>query len=546
MKAQTIFKNGKIYTVNKSQPWVEAVAIKDGKFLTIGSNEECDALVGSTTKVVDLNGRFVMPGIHDVHLHPDSVTDYVVNLEFSPELSWPEIQQTIETYAKENLHKKWVWGGTLPWITDNQLGDFEGVPSHKSILDELVPDRPVFFSDIGGHAALVNTRALEAAGIHSGTKDPEGGTIEKDEIGEPTGVLRELAANLVLEIIEPVDEITWTQALTNVIHRLNALGITSIKDAYGTDRTLKAYKHLDDRNDLSIRVAVAIAHPVDVLSTEKKEIQQQLIISREAFTTDRINPNYVKFILDGSAGGQTIVMIDPYEGTDFRGELRNPKDVLMQEIARLDKMGVGTMLHAVGDGAIRLAIDAIENARKKNGETSARHQIAHSVFINPEDRKRYAENSIIAEFSPYFWFPTPGRDIIQQDIGRERTNWAFSVKEIVESGAPVAAGSDWPVVEEPNPWVGIETMVTRQIPGAEGEAWNVEYAVSLDKAIEIFTLGGAYAMNQEHKTGSIKVGKAADMIVLSHNLFEIPKGGIHKTQVLLTLLDGQVIYDVES
>ncbi len=542
--ASVVYKNGKIYTVNESKPWAEAVAVKDGKFLQVGSDADMDTLAGSNTKVVDLGGKFVMPGVHDAHIHPDWVVDFRLNLTLSPDQSWPEIQQAIKTFAEERPDRKWIWGGGLPWLTDKQIGDFEGVRAHKSVLDELVPDRPVALWDVGGHAALVNSKALEIAGVTRFTKDPSGGAIIRDKNNDATGVMRVMAANLVMEHIEPVNFDEWTSHLEALFKEMNSLGVTSLKDACAHEMSLKAYRDLYQRNQMNMRIAAATRTPLDMVTKAAKGAQQTLLEQREKYACDRINPNYVKFLLDGSAGGQTLVMLEPYEGSeDYCGYHRNPLDQVTIEVERWHKEGVGVMIHAVGDGAIRGALDAIENALQKNGDTGARHQICHTTFIHPEDKPRFAENNIIAEFSPYLWFPSLATEMLEVDIGKERLALGFPVKDIIDTGAPVCQGTDCPVVESLSPWEGLESLITRKMPGGEGEAYVPDQSISLKSALKIFTLGGAYAMNQEDKTGSIEVGKFADFIVLDRNLFETPVEQIGQTQVLLTVLEGKTVHE---
>lgn len=542
--AQTVYKNGYVYTVNEALPQAEAFAVTDGKFLKIGSNTDMDDLIEDDTKVVNLEGKFVMPGIHDTHIHPDWVVDYQSNLKLGEGLSWPEIQKAIKIYAQNNLTSKWLWGGGLSWLYDHQIGDFEGVRAHKSVLDELVPDRPLFLWDVGGHAVLCNSRALEIAGITSETQSPSGGVIVKDENDEPTGVLRTMACGLVAECIESGDLDEWTQGFVTLFQELNSYGVTSLKDAYAHEKSLGVYKQLFDRNALNMRIAAAIAHPLDLVTQAGKDAQLSLLERRREFECDRVNPNFVKFILDGSAGGQTLKLLEPYEGSeDYCGVFRNPIDQVAKESARWHKKGVGSMIHAVGDGAIRGALDAIENGQKEGGDTGARHQICHTVFVNPDDKPRFAQNNIIAEFSPYFWFPSLATEMIQQDVGAERMGLVWPVKDIIDSGAPVCQGTDCPVVESLSPWLGLETIITRKAPGCECGALNPEQAISLETALKIFTLGGAYAMNQENKTGSIEPGKFADFIVLDRNFFEIPANRIGETQVVLTVLEGKTVHE---
>ena len=309
---------------------------------------------------------------------------------------------------------------------------------------------------------------------------------------------------------------------------------------------VQALKRLDDANALGMRVVTSIAHPVEFTTPAAKAAAEAAILERAQYDGRRVKARYVKCVLDGSAGGQTLVLTEPYIGTDYRGTLRNPADVVMSEVSRLQGLGIGSVLHAVGDGAVRLALDAVEKARADHGANGVRHVIAHTVFVNPADLDRFAELDVIAEFSPYFWAPNEGQDILHDELGELRMGWAFPVSEMLARGVPMAAGSDWPVVFDPNPFPAIEAMVTREVPGGSEENFVKSHAVPLADAVRIFTAGGAYALYQEDTTGTLAAGKWADFIVLDQNLFEVPIREVHKTAVELTVLAGNVVYAADT
>lgn len=540
--ADTVYIGGHIYTIDQTRPWAEAVAVKDGRFIAVGSDGEINQHVGETTQVVDLLGAFAMPGLQDAHIHTQMVAEFNHNLSIDPDGSWEETSSLIRNYATEHPERQWILGGNLPWLT-NIIGDNELVKAHRSVLDELAPDHAVALWDVGGHALLVNSRGLALAGINDDTADPVGGTIERDANGVATGVVRELATSLVLENATAMTVDEYAAALKKPMAKLASLGITSINEIWTFPKTLMALKQLDDAKELHMRVTATIAHPVEFVTEPAKEAARQLIENRKDYTSNRVKPRYVKFVLDGSAGGQTLALIDPYLGTDFRGDLRNPEDVVKSEVSRLHGEGIGSVLHAVGDRAVRIALEAIEAAIEEHGRGDVRHVIAHSVFVNPEDLERFAELGVVAEFSPYFWWPSEGQEILRDELGEERLAWGFPVKAIKESGAPMAAGSDWPVVFDPNPFNAIEAMVTREYPGGSEESFGKEHAITLAETLDIFTLGSAYALQQEETTGSIEVGKFADFIVLEDNLLEIPVHEIHNSRVKTTILEGEVIYE---
>jgi predicted amidohydrolase YtcJ len=538
--ADSVYLNGSVYRVNQEQPWAEAFALDDGKFVAVGSSEEIKQYIGEQTEVVDLEQRFVMPGLQDTHMHTSWAAWFRVNLSMDPEQSWEALTKEIQDYAAAHPDRYWVFGGSLPWLTDT-IGDGTGVAAHKTTLDKVLPDRPAVFFDIGGHAALANSLALELAGIDASTPDPVGGTIERDANGEPTGVLRELAGNMVTEVMDPVDQALYDQYMSEAMDKLHSYGITSITEVWADTPTATALQNLDNSGQLKMRVMLAMGSPLDFATDKMKKAQQGLIDNIDQYQGERLTTRYVKFVLDGSAGGQTMVMVDPYDGTDFRGHYRNERDDVIESVTDLHGKGIGSVIHAVGDGAIRTALDAVEHALKVHGDNGTRHSIAHTVFVNPEDMDRFAELGVNVEFSPYFWWPAEGLDVAERDIGN-RIEWGFPAKTIMDKGNNVSLGSDWPVVFDPNPFPGIEALVTREVPGGSEKSYAKQHAITLDRAIKAFTLGGSYVNYAEETTGSIDPGKFADFIVLDRNLKHIPIREVHQAQVLTTVINGEVIF----
>ena len=543
LAADIAYQHGKIYTLNPEQPWAEALAIRDGRLVFVGSTAASTEWLDTETEVVDLESKFVMPGIQDAHIHTQMAAEFLLNLNTDPHRPWPDIAQDIQQYAQDNPEKEWILGGNLPWLTDT-IGDSD-VLAHRSTLDELVPNHAIALWDIGGHAMLANSKALELVGIEDETPDPTGGTIERDESGRATGILRELATNLVTENATALTELQMAEGLEQSIANLSRLGITAFHETWTYPTTLRALKLLADEGRLHARVTVAIAHPVEFVTADAKRAANDMIDNRAEYESERLQIKYAKFVLDGSAGGQTLVLTEPYIGTDYRGELRNPEAEVMAEVSRLESLGIGSVLHGVGDGAIRLALNAIEKSRRENPGSGVRQILSHTVFVNPVDINRIKALDVIAEFSPYFWFPNEGADILLHELGQQRLNWAFPMRAIVDAGNHVAAGSDWPVIFDPNPFPAIETMITRQKPGGSELAFGKEHAITLAEALAMFTTGGAYAHHLETSTGSLEVGKLADFVVLDQDLFAIPVTSIHQTQVVKTVLEGEVIYQAQ-
>ncbi|WP_096086254.1 amidohydrolase [Agaribacterium haliotis] len=539
--ADSIYLNGKIYTVDTAQPWVEALAIKDGKFVELGSSEAVLKLKGESTEVVDLNGAFVMPGIIDEHIHPDMGADNYLNLFVSATDSWDEITQKIRSFREANPDKKWLYGGTLNWLADNNgLISGSDKPSNKSVLDEIVADRPIALWDQGAHAMLLNSMALKELGIVKGAVPPPGGIFVTDESGEPTGVIRETAATMVLNALDNYPDELWTEkGMKAFLNEMLSYGVTGMNDAYGTKKNLEAYTLIEKQGQLNQWMHVSMATPLEFADAEQRAAADELIRSVGKYRSHYIRPNGIKYIMDGSAAGQTAAMLDPFHGTSHRGDLRYKFDDVKADMAKYAPLGFGMKVHGIGDRAIRGTLDIYSQIPK--GSFGTPHSVAHGTFIAPEDVKRFAEYGAVYEASPALWFPNDGVDVIRKDIG-DRTENSWPIQPLVDANALVSYGSDWTVSLTPSPWPGLESMITREVAGGGEEKFIPAFAVSLETAIQIFTLNGAKAMGIAEQTGSIKVGKQADMIVLNQNLFEVDVYDLHKTEVVSTVFNGKEVF----
>jgi predicted amidohydrolase YtcJ len=521
--------------------------VKDGKFVKVGTDAEVSRLHGDKTEVVDLRGNLVLPGLIDAHMHPDLVAENYFNINIDPEATtYEEFKVLVRDYLKKNPDAKWAFGGNLDFLeNDNKPINMFGKPSNKSIIDEVVSDRPAFFWDAGVHAALVNSKAFELLGITRDTPNPPGGEYVKDKNGELTGVLREMAATVVYEEFLkdrlPEKEIAYRH-MKPVFEYLNSLGVTSVCDAYVREWYLKAYNILDREGALNMRIAVYVSEPSDWIHDWMKDLSNKVIYNPKAYCTEKVNVLGVKFILDGSAGGRTAVLVDPYEGEDeYRGPWRMDPKMFQERFLKYDKMGLTVKAHCAADGAARLTLDTIERARKENGG-KLRHSAAHCSLLHPQDLSRFAKLDAMAEFSPVFWYHTPAIEVMAPDLGEKRVNQLFPIRSVIDTGAHVSIGSDWPVTS-PNPWPAIEAAVTRRAPGVtSGPAMNSAQAITLEEAVYLYTMGGAYEQYRENETGSIETGKYADFIVVNQNIFDIPIQKVHETKVLSTVVGGKAAY----
>lgn len=541
--ADTVLRNGAIYTVSEQRDWVEAVAIRDGVFVAVGSNAEMDHLVGDDTRVIDLERRMAMPGIYDQHVHPiDAGLQALYECQFPPALTPEDIADAVRDCAEEVEEGTWIRGGQ--WGTE--LLESDNQP-HRSLLDAAVPDHPVYLYDVAVHSAWVNSKALELLSINENTPDPEGGVILRDEIGEPTGVLLENAAYNALDRLPGRSKTQYREAALWSVQRLAESGVIGIKDALSGKHALTAYSELDKDGALNIRVATSLAWKVTGYGGTFED-QKALIAERNRYQSDRVDPRFIKISVDGIPIGKTSAFLDPYlpddqHGTDFRGELLIDAEQLKQDLILLDGQGLSVMMHAAGDAAARAALDAIEAARRANDSSEVLHQVAHSSYLHPDDYDRYTSLNAIADFSPVLWHPGPFTPAFDAALGEERARRIFPIKSLTDADALGVYGSDWPVVPAPNPWPGFEAMVTRVDPWDEfpGSLWP-EQAIDVATAIQIFTWNGARAMRVDERAGNIQVGKSADLIVLDRNLFEVSPDLLGETKVLMTMVEGYLVY----
>ena len=540
---ETVYTNGYIYTMNPEQPTAEALAVRDGEIIAVGSNDNVQAQVSNRARVVDLEGRMLMPGIHDMHAHPmEAGEKYNFQCAFPFTFTVDQIVAKLTECAAKTPPGEWIRGGQ--WAME--LMETDTAP-HKDILDAITRDHPIYLGDSTVHAAWLNSRGLAEMGIDADTPDPQGGVIIREPGGmEPTGILVDNAAYNIISKLPAYSEEQYKDALEWSMREMNGVGVTTIKDALTDGRSLKAYKGLDDSGRLTMRVSTSIAWRMLWTDYEKN------VRERADYATENVGTEFIKIMLDGIPPTRTAAMLDPYlpdekHGDSFTGKLIHSPERLTEDMIYLDGQGLTVKVHATGDRAVRVTLDAVEAARKANGDSGMMHEISHAELIHPDDLPRFKELDVIAEFSPILWYPSPLVEVMTQVIGEERANRFWPTRALLDAGAHLIYGSDWPsVVPDPNPWPGVEALVTRRDPYGNfpGALW-AEQAVDLETALRIFTINGAVAGKHADRTGSIEVGKSADFIVLDRNLFEIPAEDISDTKVLLTVVSGREVYDAE-
>ena len=533
--ADLILRNGAVYTMDAPRSWTTALAIADGRIVYAGPDSGADKLAGPSTKIVDLHGRMVLPGFHDSHVHlmEGGVGMTLCNLK---DIQTPEeVLAEIRKYAAAHPGKPWVVGAG--W----DLPVFPEANPRKEQFDEAVNDRPAYMESADGHSGWANSKALAIAGVTNGTPDPAGGRIERDPVTkEPTGTLRESARELVTQRIPPATAAENAAGLKRAVDFANSLGITSVQEADASDEILNAYWTLDSNNQLTVRTVAALR--TDPLKDEEQV--SGLIERRNKFNGKRMRATAVKIFADGVIESGTAALLEPYLNRDGgRGELNFEPDRLAKFVTRLDREGFQVHIHAIGDRAIRVSLDAHEAAQKANGRRDARHHIAHLELIEPEDIPRFRQLGIIANFQPRWAFADPYiKDLTLVPLGPTRSRWLYPIDSVARTGAMLVAGSDWPVTSL-NPIEAIQVAVTRRGPNEpDGPAWIPEEKVDLATMLAAYTIDGAYLNREEKETGSLEPGKSADLIVLDRDLFKIPLDQIHEAKVVLTLLEGKEVY----
>jgi predicted amidohydrolase YtcJ len=533
--ADVVFRGGTIWTADAANPRAEAVAVRDGRIVFVGSAADVEALVGSGTEVVDLQGRMLLPSFIDTHLHPTSGGIELSECDLNGSTSRQEVIDRVADCARRSPEAPWVRGGGF------DLPLFAGGSPSRELLDSLVPDRPAFLSSADGHSAWVNSRALEIGGVTAATADPPpDGVIVRAANGAPQGTLRESAMRLVSRHLPELSAEEVRAGLKRGLDLASSYGITTVHEASASEAFVAAYRSLDDDGLLNARAVIALGIDSDRGTAQVAELADR----RDRYASRLVRPVAAKIFLDGVIEGQTAALLDDYEDRPgWRGELNMTPDSLNALVAALDDAGFKVHVHAIGDRAIRVAFDAFEAQRARDGGAGPRHVMAHIQLFDPVDIPRFAELGVVPSFQT-LWFFADGyiTDLTEPRLGPERSRWLYPARSVLETGAIFAAGSDWSV-STMNPLPAIEVAITRRDPALdEGPSWIPEERVDLETMLVAYTRNAAMAGDMEGETGSITMGKSADLVVLDTDLFAIPPERISDAQVDLTLFEGRAVY----
>jgi predicted amidohydrolase YtcJ len=533
--ADLLFRGGTVRTMEASTPVASAVAVRRGRIVYVGDDARASAFVGPSTEVVELGGRLLLPGLHDTHVHPLSGGIEQGDCDLNAAASVDEIAGLLGDCAGRVAEGAWVRGGGY------QMTLFPGGEPPKEMLDSLVPDRPVYLTDATGHSAWVNSRALALAGIDSRTPDPEpDGIVVRLPDGSPQGTLRESAMGLVTRHVPRHTDAEMRAGLARALQSAASFGITTLHEASADEGALSAYAHAEAEGSLTARVLVAL----EVDHARGPGQVAELARLRGRYQGVLVRPVAAKVFLDGVIEGGTAALLAPYlDRSGWRGELRWETEPLADLVAALDSAGFKAHFHAIGDRAVRTALDALERQRDRDGGAGPRHVLAHLQLIDGADVARLAELGVVASFQP-LWAQRDSylTDLTEPRLGAERSSRLYPLESVRATGAILAAGSDWPVTSM-DPLDAIEVAVTRRSPDeGAGEAWIPEERLSLEDAVLAYTLGGAFAGDLEMETGSIALGKRADLVVLERDLFTIAPVDISEVRVDMTVLEGRVVY----
>ena len=544
--ADLIIRNAHIATLNPSAPEASALAVRDGKVVGVGSVESLhDKFHGPDTRVVDMAGATVMPGLHDAHNHHQvgGKAD-LMEIEFLPTASLDQIVEMIRAYALELPKDAWVVGGSWGSTLIAELSE----PEAKQRIDEAAGGRPVLLVDDSHHNKWANSRALELAGITTTTPDPVDGTIVRIAgSGEPSGLLFETAGLIVERVMNELNPMTaelWANTSERGMQILHSYGVTAFMDAGVSLDLLVAFKKLEDQGRLKSWVVSCLM--ANNMIFDADPIGDGLVWGGEPFRTEHHRPDFIKIFLDGIPPTLTACFLEPYlptesHGDHFHGEITMSVEELTDWLLRAAQAGLGAKVHCTGDGSVRHVLDAAEKVRAA-GHTTPLH-IAHGQFVSVADVPRMASLQVTADISPTLWFPGVIYEAIKLVIGEERATRMQPNRSILDAGGVVVGGSDWPVIPLPNPWVGIEGLVTRADPSGQfpGTLW-VEQALTLDEAIAVYTTASSRAMGLGDVTGSLEVGKAADFIVLDRNPWQIPATDLAEVTVMQTWFAGEQVF----
>ena len=529
--ADTIIVNAIVHTMDPAHPTAEAVAIYGNRIVAVGSSKDIKKLAGSGTRTIDAKKQLVLPGFNDAHTHFLTGGFQLASVDLRDAANPQEFASRIRAFAAKLPKGRWVTGGD--W--DHERWPDAKLPT-KELIDSFTPDTPVFVNRLDSHMALANTAALRLAGVTRQTIDPPGGVIVRDKNGEPTGILKDAAMSFVFKVVPPAsfdEKLAAARAATNHAARL---GVTSIQDmSAGTD--VGVYQALSDRGELKTRV-----YAVAPLPAWERLARTGV---RAHFGSEMLRVGGLKGFADGSLGSTTALFYEPYKddpGTSgIAGDEMYPDGAMLKRVVEADRAGLQILIHAIGDRANDLILSIYEQVARENGQRDRRFRIEHAQHLRAQDIARFGRDKVIASMQPYHAIDD-GR-WAEKRIGKDRAKTTYPFRSLLDSGATLAFGTDWTVAPL-NPMLTIYAAVTRRtLDGKNSKGWVPEQKISVEETVRAYTYGSAYAEFQENVKGTLTPGKLADLVILSRDIFKIDPKEIENVKVVLTMVDGKVVYE---
>lgn len=548
-RVEKVYLNGRFMTIDPTRPEAEAVAVAAGRIVAVGTTPEIESCAGPGTERIDMNGQFAMPGLVESHTHAlwGACRDlFQVYVGYTASVT--DLAGALAAQAARQPAGSWITGG--PWRLEMRA---ELGMTPRAWLDRLAPDHPVAVTDTSQHAMWCNSRALALAGLDRDTPAIPGGVLERDEAGDLTGLLAEAGCAPVRKMA------TWThaqmaEACRYFVRYFNSLGYTAFKEPAADEGSLAAYAAAHDRGELTLHVAAHLSafSPLSGETATPAELDRQV----ETYRRDGIDLRFAKLFLDGVAPAHTASFLSPYlPAPGYDPDQHDPDATLLMEpahlnalVTELDRAGYVVKMHAVGDNAARKGLDAIEAARKANGASGLRHEIAHCTFISDQDLPRFAELDAVAEVSPKLWAPNAATAAQRAVLGDDRVAQVHRVRSLLDAGADLIFGTDWPAsAPDANPWTGLASLLCRRdatghFPGTVAP----DQAIDLNRALPLFTTAAARAMRKDGEIGVLAPGAWADFIVLPGDIRTMTPEDIAQVSVLKTIWKGTVVFKRET
>ncbi len=532
--AKTVFYNGFIYTMNESEPFAKAVVVEDGRILYVGTSEEAVNIAGIEAEKFDLHGMTVIPGLVDAHAHFVGYAASRAALDLNGTASIAQIQDRVKKETAATHRGRWITG--RGW----DQNDWEKMEfPHRSDIDKVSPENPVLLTRVCGHAAIANSMALEVAGIGADTPDPDGGKIERDAAGEPTGILLDDAISLVRNVVPALTAKEKKELMISAAQACLAVGLTGTHEMGIGSATAGIYRELYEAGELPFRITA-------YFDGDAADLDSVLAAGPvDDFADGMFSLAGVKFYGDGSLGARSAAMLEDYsDDPGNRGIIVTDPDILYKKVLACHKSGFQVATHAIGDRANRTVLDIYEKVLKELPGQGLRHRIEHAQILSPEDIDRFAALGVIP--SMQFIHCTSDMPWVPDRIGNDRIEGAYAWRTLINAGSRIPGGSDYPV-EPIDPLLGIYAAVSRQRPdGTPVDGWAPEQRLTIEEAVMAYTLYAAWATGKEDERGSIEKGKFADLTILGSDIMKVDPGEIPGIEILATVLAGKIEYRADG